>query len=69
MILKCAVFGKMKLSFLYQSATNEVFVEFLYPYQYLGARKFKKKKSIKAQEILLFHLITFEQPQQPHFLF
>ena len=43
MILKCAVLGKMKLSFLYQSATNEVFVEFLYPYQYLGARKFKKK--------------------------
>ena len=68
MILKCAVFGKMKLSFLYQSATNEVFVEFLYPYQYLGARKLKKKL-IKAKEILLFHLITFEQPQQPHFLF
>lgn len=42
-ILKCAVLGKMKLSFLYQSATNEVFVEFLYPYQYLGARKLKKK--------------------------
>lgn len=59
MILKCAVLGKMKLSFFYQSANNEVFVEFLYPYQYLGAANLKKKL-IKAQEILLFHLITFE---------